>query len=128
MTAGWPDSRSKKEGFGHDVGKVVGSDLFQIDVSHDGIEAVVTLTGELDVASAPELVIVLQDGALDVADTVELDMERVSFVDSTGIGVLVSTHRRMNAHGRALIIRSPQPRPVKLIQISGLSSYLNIKP
>ena len=56
--------------------KSLGSDLFQIDVSHDGIEAVVTLTGELDVASAPELVIVLQDGALDVADTVELDMER----------------------------------------------------
>jgi anti-sigma B factor antagonist len=107
--------------------KSLGSDLFQIDVSHDGIEAVVTLTGELDVASAPELVIVLQDGALDVADTVELDMERVSFVDSTGIGVLVSAHRRMNAHGRTLIIRSPQPPTVKLIQISGLSSYLNIK-
>jgi anti-anti-sigma factor len=55
-------------------------------------------------------------------------MERVSFIDSSGIGVLVSAHKRMDANGRILIIRSPQPRTVKVIQISGLAGYLNIKP
>jgi anti-sigma B factor antagonist len=108
--------------------KSLGSDLFQIDVSYYGTGAVLTLAGELDVASAPELVNVLQGAALDVADSVELDMERVSFIDSSGIGVLVSAHKRMDANGRILIIRSPQPRTVKVIQISGLAGYLNIKP
>jgi hypothetical protein len=35
--------------------KSLGSDLFQIDVSYYGTGAVITLAGELDVASAPEL-------------------------------------------------------------------------
>jgi anti-anti-sigma factor len=108
--------------------KSLGSDLFQIDVSYYGTGAVISLAGELDVASAPELVNVLQGAALDVADSVVLDMERVSFIDSSGIGVLVSAHKRMDANGRILIIRSPQPRTVKVIQISGLASYLNIRP
>ena len=57
--------------------KSLGSDLFQIDVSYYGTGAVITLAGELDVASSPELVNALQGAALDVADSVELDMERL---------------------------------------------------
>ena len=54
-------------------------------------------------------------------------MERVTFIDSTGIGLLVSAHKRMDVNGRILSIRSPQPRTMKVIQISGLAGYLNIK-
>ena len=49
-----------------------------------------------------------------------------TYIDSAGLGVLVSAQNRLVARGGNLVICSPTPRSMKSFEIAGLSSYLNI--
>lgn len=57
-----------------------------------------------------------------------VDLEHTTYIDSAGLGILVSAHKRLATSGGELIICSPStPRSVKLFEMTGLFSYLNIK-
>jgi anti-sigma B factor antagonist len=55
-------------------------------------------------------------------------MAEVTFVDSSGLSILVSEHKRAESMNGELIIFSPSPDLRALFQISALDSYLNIRP
>jgi len=63
------------------------------------------LAGELDISSAPELSDSLEP-VLRRGGDVTLDLSDLSFMDSTGLQVLIRTAIRMDGNGR-LILRSP---------------------
>jgi anti-sigma B factor antagonist len=67
---------------------------FGVDVARPRGGVVVVVTGELDVATAPEL-----DAALLAAEVgaeqVVVDLTRLSFLDSTGLKILVRSARRV---------------------------------
>jgi anti-sigma B factor antagonist len=103
------------------------SGLFQIDVECSRDQCILSISGELDLATAP----LLQEHLLEVAQTdmseVVVDLEHATYIDSAVLGVLVSAHKRLTRSGGTLIICSPTPRLVKLFEITGLSSYLHIR-
>jgi anti-sigma B factor antagonist len=70
---------------------------------------VVTLRGELDLASAPRV-----DAALDVleAGDVVLDLRSLTYLDSTGVYLLLRRDREARALGRRFTLR-PGPPPVQ---------------
>lgn len=84
--------------------------------------SVVTMFGELDLASAPGLRQAL-DRAIDDPGRVELDMRGCSFIDSTGIATLVGAARRLREDGRVLQIRGARERVRRILQLAGLLSY-----
>jgi anti-sigma B factor antagonist len=92
----------------------------------DGDRAVIALTGEVDLYTAPELkheLIRLIDGG---ATTVVVDLTDTTFIDSTTLGVLVSGLKRVRPKGGAvpLVIRDRNIR--KVFEITGLDRVFPI--
>ncbi len=90
--------------------------------------AVVTLGGELDLATVGEVYAefnaLVQEGICHIS----LDLSGLEFVDSTGLSAFVTEHNRVEGMGGELIIFSPRPRVRRLFEVSGLSNLLDIRP
>ncbi len=93
------------------------------------VASVVRVTGEIDVASAPEL-----ENALGIvpaeSGTVVVDLSAVTFMDSTGLGVLVAAWNRYNSQepvGRlALVVSTPEVE--RLLEVTGLAEVFGTFP
>ena len=87
---------------------------------------VLAVAGEVDVYTVPHLRKafdeILADGT---GRNVVVDMSQVSFMDSTGIGALVSARRRL-AEGAQLRLVTTQPNVVKLFALTGLTKVFPI--
>ena len=55
-----------------------------------------------------------------------IDMSKVPFIDSTGVGVLVGALKRAREHGGTLTLACPQPRVRRVFEITGLLGALPI--
>ena len=62
----------------------------------------VSVWGEVDLATAPHLERVLADASAGGDTDVLIEFSRDSFIDSTGLKVLIQATRRLRAGGRAL--------------------------
>jgi anti-sigma B factor antagonist len=92
------------------------------DVSEETTDRyrVVTVTGEVDVATAPKLRDRL-DGAIDGGTPLlVVDLSSVTFIDSTGLGVLIGAAKRVEDAGGILRLVIAEPRILKLFEITGL--------
>lgn len=99
---------------------------FGLDVTQGAADAVVRLTGELDVATAPqlsgELLGLIERGIRSVT----VDLAKLEFIDSTGLSVLVSSLKRLRENGGDLTVRSPSPSAKKVFEITGLTHIFAI--
>ena len=88
----------------------------------------VAVAGELDLSTAPRLREVLRLIEEEMGDTawpVELDFSRVSFIDSTALGIIVAAHKRYEMlAGSPLVISSSSPVVTRVLEISGLDRLL----
>lgn len=86
-----------------------------------GLTLVVRLVGELDEHSA-EIVRRKMDAAF--ADTVfsdvVLDLSRLSFMDSTGIGVVIGRYKILRKMNKQLCVENPSPTVDKIFRMSGM--------
>jgi anti-anti-sigma factor len=81
------------------------------------------LSGEIDSYTAPELAELLgKHPDLDV-----VDLSDVSFIDSSGLRVLVEIHQRRVEAGRVLILRAPSAPVRRLLEISGVAGHLTVE-
>ena len=97
---------------------------FAADVTVDGETATLAISGEVDLASAPGLRSELQ--RLDARNLV-VDLSGVTFIDSTGLGVLVAALKRTRESGGQLTLRSPTRATRKVLDITGLSQLVAIE-
>jgi anti-anti-sigma factor len=86
-----------------------------------------SISGEIDASTVPHLVDAFErlpehDGA------VVLDLQDVSFIDSSGLRVLISLVERAGEGGRAVEITNPSNSVVRLLEITGLSTMFGIDP
>jgi anti-sigma B factor antagonist len=92
----------------------------------DGIE-VIDVGGEIDIYTAPRLRELLID--LVSKDNYQLivNLERVEFLDSTGLAVLVGGLKRVRAHDGSLDPVCTQERILKIFRITGLTKVFGIQ-
>lgn len=86
---------------------------------------VLTVVGEVDVATAPKLRQALteaQYGGRDVA----LDLDGVEFLDSFGLGVIVGGLKRAGAHARSLVLICSRSRLLHLFEVTRLQEIVPI--
>ena len=57
-----------------------------------------------------------------------LDLCDASFVDSTGLGVLLAARKRLAARGGRLIVVLSQPRIDRVLEIAGLDAIFEVVP
>ena len=87
-------------------------------------QAVVEVSGELDMCTAPELSRSLA-GVLDQRPhDVTLDLADVDFIDSTGLTLLVRTSNAQQRHEGTLHLSSPTPPVRRVLEIVGLDGLL----
>lgn len=91
----------------------------------DGV-AVLAVHGEVDLSSAPRLRQELVELASSDCDHAVVDLEGVEFLDSTGLGVLVSGLKRFRTKGGDLLLVCTQPRVLKVFEITGLTKVFSI--
>ena len=91
----------------------------------DGIE-VVDVEGEIDVYTAPRLRELLIELVNIGHYQLVVNMEKVEFLDSTGLGVLVGGLKRVRAHDGSLDLVCNQERILKIFRITGLTKVFGI--
>lgn len=99
-----------------------------LSVSIDRVEAftVVRLDGELDHATAPVLAATV-DGQIGTGTgPVVVDLTNLRFIDSSGLGVLLRSHRALSGQHGSLHLAGPSPRITKLLGRTGLDLVFNI--
>jgi anti-sigma B factor antagonist len=97
-----------------------GSRLAVLVVS-DGL----SIDGEIDAHTAPRLAAALAEQA--EADILVAHVGGVTFMDSSGLRVLVEATTRATTQGRVLIISNPSAAVRRVIEISGLDGTLELR-
>lgn len=85
----------------------------------------ITVAGEVDIDSAPKMRQAL-DAALAVGDPIVVDLAAVTFMDSSGLSVLIAAHLRARDRGLELRLRDVPSRVAALLRVSGLDNVLVI--
>lgn len=99
---------------------------FRVERTVSGESSVLTLYGELDVASSALLEAELDQ--LSDSDRAVVDLRSLEFIDSTGLGLLFRSHQRLQqADGEgSLIIVSGDGQVKRLIAMTGLDEQLHL--
>ena len=91
----------------------------------DGI-VVIDVQGEIDISTAPRLRELLIDLVSTNNYQLVVNLDKVGFLDSTGLGVLVGGLRRVRAHDGSLDLVCTRERILKILKITGLTEVFGI--
>jgi len=83
----------------------------------------ITVLGELDLASAPKLREACADALQREPDTVRIDMDGLTFLDSSGISVLVEAQKDLQGRGSSLVLHRVGGRTARVLEIAGLDDF-----
>jgi anti-anti-sigma factor len=86
--------------------------------------AIVTVSGELDLALCVKLTPELNDALRSPVRAIVIDLEAVSLVDSSGLALLLNTFRRLDQAGRQLAIACPLGPPRRAFVLTALDRQL----
>jgi anti-anti-sigma factor len=99
--------------------------MFELGISRLPDGTGLKLSGELDVATAPELTKALLD--LSPANTrVTLDLKELTFVDSCGIRAILALARSANGNGPVVLL-NPTDAVSRVLEILGLDEHVGIE-
>lgn len=88
----------------------------------------VVLTGEIDHQCAKNYIDAIAS-KIEVYTPCEciLDFEQVSFMDSSGIAVVINALRHMNRVGGKLLVSGMQTQPMRVFRASGIDKLVEVK-
>jgi anti-sigma B factor antagonist len=97
-----------------------------LDVAARGEWTVLTVRGDLDLATAPllrqRIVGLVADGHRNVA----LDLTALDFLDSVGLGMVVASLKRIRAAGGQLFVAADEPRIRSLFELTGTATAVGL--
>jgi anti-sigma B factor antagonist len=88
----------------------------------------IEVEGELDVYSSYALLRTVEQVAERDASVVVVDLSRTTFIDSTGLGVLVAGTKLMRNRGDELLLAGTTPATTAALTSAGLESFFSISP
>lgn len=97
---------------------------FRFELETQGNGALLTLHGEFDVANCQQLATTI--AGLSGFRVVVIDLSKLEFIDSTGLGLLVRTHSARQSSGQRLVIVEGSGQVRRLLQLTGLSERLDL--
>jgi anti-sigma B factor antagonist len=98
-------------------------DALDIEVRNERGVVIAAISGEIDVSTVAQF----RERLLELADnggTLVVDLNRVAFIDSSGLGALVATARRVAEHGGGLYAVCAQPQPRRLLWMTGVDKRI----
>lgn len=98
-----------------------------IEVNDEGSDTVFVLRGELDPHTAPDLRNQLDRVLESGRSRLVLDLAGLTFIDSSGLRVVISAHKDTVERGGGLVLRSPSPTTRRLLDITGLLDHIETR-
>lgn len=95
-----------------------------VDATPAPFGAVVSIAGELDIATVPHLTAALQGEPVADAEAVVVELTGVTFMDSTGLAALMTLKRDLDARGGRLLLACPEGPARLLFDVSGVDAQL----
>lgn len=94
------------------------------EVDHDGSATVLSVKGEIDIATAPELEERLRAATGD--GTLVVDLTEVAFIDSTGLRALLTANEAASDAGSKLVLVVAEGPVTKLFDITGVDRIFEV--
>ena len=99
--------------------------MLNINKTSENGKARFALEGRLDTVTAPELEAALQEGIAGVGE-LTLDLEKLEYISSAGLRVLLSTQKAMAKQGEMKLVNVSEPI-MEIFDITGFSEILTIE-
>jgi anti-sigma B factor antagonist len=99
---------------------------FTVKLQPHSDAALIAVSGELDIASAPELEQALDQIRPDQTKLVIVDLRELEFMDSTGLSIIVRAHQRLSEHGCELSLVKGPPQVQRLLDLTGVTERLRL--
>ena len=93
----------------------------------DGYE-LLTVEGELDIATAPRMIGVLNEAIAEMSAPLVVDLTDVVFMDSTGLALLMNARRRVVRLGQGFAIVCPGGPISRVFEIADMVESLRVCP
>ena len=93
----------------------------------DGYE-LLSVTGELDIATAPRMISALNEAFAELERPLVVDLSSVDFMDSTGLALMMNTHRRVKRRGQGFAIVCPGGPISRVFEIADMVDSLHVCP
>ena len=98
-----------------------------VEISVNGEVTTAYLCGEIDHHSAASIRVAIDNAAeLNMPSLLILDFTRVSFMDSSGIGLVMGRYRNLLRRGCKLHITGTSPQIYKVMRLSGIEKLATI--
>ena len=105
-------------------------DTLTIDVStaRNGEVQLFALGGSLDIATSPSLRAALLEAAEHGKHDIVVDLSKLEFVDSTGLGALIGAHKRATEKDGSVRLVAQEGQILRLLRITGLLGVFAVYP
>lgn len=102
-----------------------GTPLLSVKVEGSSSRVFLQLKGELDISTAPLLQSTLADVLGGSPEVIVLDLAELSYLDSTGLSLFITTTKRARAAGSKLVLQHPRESTQRLLEITNLADYFD---
>lgn len=96
------------------------------EILRRGDKTIVRLAGDLDFATVAEVKPVLEEECARHPRQLVLDLSGVEFLDSSGIFLLATVHKRLTADGCSLIVTNPSAAASRALEITAMDRVLHV--
>jgi anti-sigma B factor antagonist len=99
---------------------------FQVQVHLEGSTKLISVSGELDLASGPELESELDKVSAPETTLVVVDLRELEFMDSTGLSIIVRAHQRLAETGCELGLVRGSTQVQRLLDLTGVAERVRL--
>ncbi|MFF3726907.1 STAS domain-containing protein [Streptomyces erythrochromogenes] len=102
---------------------------FRTDMSATVVEAVVCVTGEIDLETSPVLHLTLLEALAGHPRHLEVDFTHVTFCDCSGLSILLRARAAAQAAGSSFtLVHVDAPSVIRLLDLTGTGPLLGLAP
>jgi anti-sigma B factor antagonist len=97
-----------------------------IEINSNNDPVTVFISGDIEMMSIKDFKTKLFEVGQKENKDIDLDLSNVNYIDSSGVGVLISLLKLQKNKGKNLIISKISPKVLNVLKLSSLSDVFNI--
>ena len=98
-----------------------------IDKTQSSEGSLIRVVGEVDLYSSPELRKAILKAVKGAKGDVAIDLEGVTYIDSSGVATLVEGLRSAREHGTGFALVTPSPAVMQVLELARLDSVFEVQ-
>lgn len=98
----------------------------ELNIRKENVATIVEIIGRLDTITAPELEAAVKPLIANGLELI-LDCEKLEYISSSGLRVVIATHKQMTACTGRLVVRRLNREVKSVFDLTGFSNILNIE-